>query len=112
MIKSLALMVLTTVGALANEPESGKASWYGPGFHGKKTASGETFDQREMTAAHKTLPFGTLVVVENLSNGRWLTVRINDRGPFIKGRIIDVSKAAADHLRISGIANVRIRPIQ
>ncbi len=68
------------------------ASWYGPGFHGKKTASGEVFDQNKMTAASKTLPFGTRLKVRNLKNGKIVTVVINDRGPFIKGRGIDLSK--------------------
>lgn len=78
--------------------QTGWASWYGPGFHGKKTASGERFNQNAMTAAHKTLPLGTYVYVKNLSNGRQIKVRINDRGPFAKGRIIDLSKAAAKKL--------------
>lgn len=69
------------------------ASWYGPGFHGNQTASGEIFNQNDMTAAHKTLPFGTIVKVTH--NGKSVKVRINDRGPFIKGRTIDLSKAAA-----------------
>jgi len=92
--------------------QEGKASWYGPGFQGRLTASGERFDTNDYTAAHKTLPFGSKVVVENLSNGEWLEVRINDRGPFMKGRIIDLSKAAADYLRINGLANVRIHLVQ
>jgi rare lipoprotein A len=73
----------------------GKASWYGPGFHGKRTASGERFDMNDLTAAHRTLPFGTRVRVRNLQNGREVVVRINDRGPRIGDRIIDLSKAAA-----------------
>lgn len=73
----------------------GKASWYGPRFHGRRTASGERFDMHELTAAHPTLPFGTLVRVRNPANGREVVVRINDRLPPIRGRIIDLSKAAA-----------------
>lgn len=73
----------------------GKASWYGPGFHGKRTASGERFDMNAMTAAHRTLAFGTRVLVRNVRNGREVIVRINDRGPHVRGRIIDLSKAAA-----------------
>jgi rare lipoprotein A len=73
----------------------GKASWYGPGFHGRRTASGERFDMNALTAAHRTLPFGTRVRVRNTENGREVVVRINDRGPHIAGRIIDLSKAAA-----------------
>jgi rare lipoprotein A len=77
------------------ELSRGKASWYGPGFHGKRTASGERFDMNELTAAHRTLPFGTRVRVLNPQNGREVVVRINDRGPRISDRIIDLSKAAA-----------------
>ncbi|GAB3658092.1 septal ring lytic transglycosylase RlpA family protein [Ramlibacter alkalitolerans] len=73
----------------------GRASWYGPGFHGKRTASGERFDMNALTAAHRSLPFGTRVRVRNAQNGREVVVRINDRGPWIAERIIDVSKAAA-----------------
>ena len=73
----------------------GKASWYGPGFHGKRTASGERFDMNDLTAAHRTLPFGTRVRVRNHQNGREVVVRINDRGPWVGNRIIDLSKAAA-----------------
>lgn len=91
----------------------GVASWYGGKFHGRKTANGETYDQNRMTAAHRTLPFGTKVEVTNLRNGRSVVVRINDRGPFIKGRIIDVSRRAAGELgfRNQGITKVRVRAI-
>ncbi|MBK8664604.1 MAG: septal ring lytic transglycosylase RlpA family protein [Burkholderiales bacterium] len=75
--------------------QRGVASWYGPGFHGRLTANGEKFDMHELTAAHKTLPFGTRVLVHNPRTGKEVVVRINDRGPFIKGRVIDLSKAAA-----------------
>jgi len=75
--------------------QKGDASWYGPGFNGKKTASGEKFDMNKLTAAHKTLDFGTLVRVTNLNNNKRVIVRINDRGPFKKGRVIDLSKKAA-----------------
>ena len=86
----------------------GRASWYGPGFHGKRTASGERFDMNDLTAAHRTLPFGTRVRVRNTQNGREVVVRINDRGPQISDRIIDVSKAAAAALDLlqAGIAPV------
>ena len=77
---------------------SGKASWYGPRFHGRRTANGERFDMNELTAAHRTLPFGTFVRVRNIANGREVVVRINDRGPWIKSRIIDLSRAAAASL--------------
>ena len=73
----------------------GLASWYGPAFHGKRTASGERFDMNELTAAHRTLPFGTRVRVRNMDNGQEVVVRINDRGPQVRERVIDLSKAAA-----------------
>lgn len=76
----------------------GKASWYGLKFHGRRTASGERFDMNELTAAHQTLPFGTRVRVRNETNGREVVVRINDRGPRLRDRIIDLSKAAAAQL--------------
>ena len=82
--------------------EKGKASWYGKDFHGKKTANGEIYNMYAMTAAHKTLPLGTWVRVENLENGKEIEVRINDRGPFVKGRIIDLSYAAAKNLGVVG----------
>jgi rare lipoprotein A len=93
--------------------ETGLASWYGPGFHGKLTASGEVFNQERFTAAHRTLPWGSRVKVTNLANGKSVDVRINDRGPFGKGRIIDVSRAAARVLGIvgSGIATVRVESL-
>lgn len=91
--------------------EHGKASYYADKFQGRKTASGEIFRQRRMTAAHKTIPFGTKVKVTNLSNGRTIKVRINDRGPFVAGRIIDLSRKAAGRLGMlnAGVANVKIR---
>ena len=82
--------------------QRGMASWYGPGFHGRLTANGERFDMNELTAAHKTLPFGTRVLVHNPRTGKEVVVRINDRGPFIKGRVIDLSKAAAKALGMKG----------
>lgn len=78
----------------------GVASWYGEPFHGRRTASGEVFDMNELTAAHKTLPFGTRVRVRHISTGKEVTVRINDRGPHVPGRIIDLSRAAASTLGI------------
>lgn len=80
--------------------EVGIASWYGPGFHGNVTANGELYDMYAFTAAHKTLPFGTVVKVVDLETGRSVVVRINDRGPFVPGRIIDLSYAAAQELGI------------
>lgn len=90
--------------------QKGYASWYGEEYHGRKTASGETFDQNALTAAHAKYPFGTVVLVKNLNNGRTAKVRINDRGPFRKGRIIDVSKGAARQLDMirDGVVPVRI----
>src|SRR3972149_4341301 len=81
--------------------ETGIASWYGPGFHGGPTANGELYDQNALTAAHRTLPMPSMVQVTNLENGRSIKVRINDRGPFKNGRIIDLSKRAADLLGVS-----------
>jgi rare lipoprotein A len=86
--------------------QSGKASWYGPGFHGKRTASGEKFDTNELTAAHRTLPFGTRVRVVNKKNGQSVVVRINDRGPYAHGRVIDLSRASAQAIGISGVGSV------
>ncbi|MBI3783105.1 MAG: septal ring lytic transglycosylase RlpA family protein [Deltaproteobacteria bacterium] len=88
----------------------GVASWYGPGFHGNRTSNGEVYDQNQLTAAHQSLPLGTPVSVSNLDNGRQVEVRINDRGPFAKGRIIDLSYAAARALDMvgPGTANVRL----
>lgn len=90
--------------------EVGIASWYGPGFHGKLTANGETYNQKAMTAAHKTLPLPTLVKVENLENGKSVVVRVNDRGPYSKGRIIDLTEVAARRLGMidKGTAKVRV----
>jgi len=88
--------------------ERGVASWYGPGFHGRATASGERYDMDALTAAHPSLPFGTLVEVVNLDNGRRVTVRINDRGPFEKGRVIDLSRAAARAIGMLGPGTARV----
>jgi rare lipoprotein A len=82
--------------------ERGVASWYGPGFHGNKTSNGERYDMHQLTAAHRTLPLGSVVVVRSFSTGRSVTVRINDRGPFAKGRIIDLSYEAARSLGMIG----------
>lgn len=89
---------------------NGQASWYGPGFYGNFTANGEVYRPGTMTAAHKSLPFGTRVRVTNLNNGRSAIVRINDRGPYVSGRIIDLSETAADVLgvRSSGVASVKL----
>ncbi len=88
----------------------GLASFYGAGLNGRPTASGERFDKEDFTAAHKTLPFGTCVEVTSLSNGRTVRVRINDRGPYVGGRIIDLSEAAARELGLisAGVGRVRL----
>jgi rare lipoprotein A len=93
--------------------ERGIASWYGPGFHALNTANGETYDQQAISAAHKTLPLPSYVEVENLDNGRRLTVRINDRGPFVDGRIIDLSQRSAQLLGVDrpGTARVRVHRV-
>jgi rare lipoprotein A len=89
--------------------ESGVGSWYGPGFHAKYTANGEVYDQNEVTAAHKTLPLPSLVRVTNLDNGRQLVVRVNDRGPFVAGRIIDLSKRSAQLLGVEKVGTAKVR---
>ena len=89
--------------------QTGIASWYGPGFHGRPTASGAIYDQHELTAAHQTLPLGTKVMVTNLDTGRSVEVLINDRGPFAKGRIIDLSYAAAESLGMIGPGTIPVR---
>lgn len=95
------------------KPQLGIASWYGPGFHGRATTSGETYDQEDLTAAHPTLPLGTVTRVTNLDNGQSVDVRINDRGPFVKHRAIDLSRAAARTIGVlgPGTAPVRIEVI-
>jgi rare lipoprotein A len=89
--------------------QEGTASWYGPGFHGNRTSSGEIYDQYDLTAAHPTLPLGTRVSVTNLQNGREVEVRVNDRGPFVKSRAIDLSYAAARSLGLLGPGTAPVR---
>lgn len=89
--------------------EEGMASWYGPGFHGKKTANGERYNQYAMTAAHKILPLGTTVTVTNLQNRKSITVRINDRGPFVGDRVIDLSRKGAEKIGMIGAGTARVR---
>jgi rare lipoprotein A len=100
-------------GRASGEAESGVASYYAHKYHGRTTASGERFDMNDLTAAHKTLPFGTRVRVTNLDNGKTVTVRVNDRGPFVKGRVIDLSLAAAKKIDMvnAGLANVEVRRV-
>jgi len=120
-----ALVLAFTATAVPAESETsaqtvqlGLASWYGPGFHGKETASGEIFDQRQMVAAHRTLPLGSVIQVTNLENGRRLTLRVIDRGPYgrnyRKGTILDVSRGAAGRLGFirDGIVRVRIKVLE
>lgn len=94
----------------AQRYQVGLASWYGPGFHGRRTSSGEIFNMYELTAAHLTLPLGTSVMVTRPDNGRSVNVRVNDRGPFVEGRIVDLSYAAARVLNMEqdGLAQVRL----
>src|SRR5262245_50923246 len=92
-----------------NGAQVGIASWYGPGFHGNRTANGEIFDQNELTAAHPSLPLGSRAVVTNLTNGRSVEVRINDRGPFVGGRVIDLSYAAARSINMIGPGTAQVR---
>jgi rare lipoprotein A len=107
------LLIIALVHHLSYD-QLGVASWYGPGFHGKRTASGEIYDMYAMTAAHKTLPFGTIVKVVDLDTGRSVIVRINDRGPFVPGRIIDLSYAAAKELGMveKGLARVGLKVLK
>ena len=93
--------------------QNGKVSWYGPGFHGRRTANGEIFDTNEMTMAHRSLAFGSKVRVTNLDNGRSIVVRVNDRGPYVGGRIADLSHAAASRLGFveDGVVRARIELI-
>jgi rare lipoprotein A len=93
-----------------NTTQVGTASWYGPGFHGQETASGETFDQHALTAAHRTLPLGTEAKVTNLETGQSVNVTINDRGPYVQGRQLDLSQAAAKQIGLTkkGVAKVKI----
>lgn len=115
MKKFILYTILTLVALMLSfkvaSAETGIASWYGPGFHGRLTASGERFNQYAMTAAHKTLPFGTIVRVTNLNNGRSIVVKINDRGPFKPRRIIDLSKAANQKLNC-GLCKVKVAVIK
>lgn len=92
-----------------NYDVTGVASWYGPKFHGKPTATGEIYNQNDLTAAHKTLPLNSMLFVTNVENGKTLMVRLNDRGPFIGDRIIDLSQASAEALGIAGLGNVRVQ---
>jgi rare lipoprotein A len=89
--------------------QQGIASYYGNGHHGKRTASGERFNKHAMTAAHRTAPFGSQLRVTNLTNGKTVVVRVNDRGPFVRGRVVDVSQNAAQQLGMQGRGTARVR---
>jgi rare lipoprotein A len=115
---ALAVACTLAVSPVAVSPASaqalaGAASWYGPGFHGRRTASGERFDQNALTAAHRSLPFGTRVRVTNQANGESVVVRINDRGPFHGNRVIDLSREAASEIGLlrAGVGRVTIEVI-
>jgi rare lipoprotein A len=99
----------TPVPPVVRGVQTGVASWYGPGFHGRRTANGEICDQHELTAAHPSLPLGTRAIVTNLTNGRAVEVRINDRGPFVGGRCIDLSYAAARTIEMIGPGTAPVR---
>ncbi len=88
--------------------DTGIASWYGPDFHGRATANGETYNMNDLTAAHRTLPFNTMLRVENLDNGRSVVVRINDRGPYVGNRVIDLSRRAAQEIDMIGPGTARV----
>ncbi len=112
-MKSALTLILLFISLLCYSQKKGKASYYADKFEGRKTASGEVYKSKKLTAAHKTLPFGTKVKVTNLANNKSVIVIINDRGPFTKGRIIDLSKSAAqkiDGIR-DGIMDVKIEVI-
>jgi rare lipoprotein A len=109
-VKAFAVVLFLSIAATAfADPElQGLASWYGGRFHGRLTSSGEVFDTSLLTAAHRTLPFGTMVCVTNLDNGKAVIVKINDRGPFVEGRIIDLSMAAAEEIGSVGQGVARV----
>ncbi len=111
LIKVFLLSIVICSGCSKKIVETGKASFYADKFAGRKTASGAVFKQNKLTAAHKTLPFGTKVKVKNQANGKTVKVLINDRGPFVQGRIIDLSKKAAQRLDMvnAGVSNVTIK---
>ena len=97
--------------ARIGQAETGVASWYGDPYHGRRAANGEIYDMEQMTAAHRTLPFGTWVQVENLANQKSVVVRVTDRGPFVDGRIIDLSRAAARAIDMIGPGTARVRVV-
>ena len=112
-VKTVIILILAAWAALSLYSQtpyraSGTASWYGPGFNGRLTANGERFDSSALTAAHRTLPFGTQLKVTNRANGKAVIVRINDRGPFAAGRIIDLSRGAAEVIGMIETGTARV----
>lgn len=115
LIIMLAIMLVwagNAMGADRCHGQAGIASFYGPGFHGRRTASGERFNQNAMTAAHRTLPFGVRVRVVNLGNGKAVVVRVTDRGPFVRGRVIDLSAGAARAIEVKGLGRVCVQRVR
>lgn len=113
LLSTIALLPISMAQAQGNNAsgkviQSGRASWYGPGFHGRRTASGEMFNTNALTAAHRSLPFGTRARVVNKRTGKSVVVRINDRGPFVHGRVIDLSHASARAIGLFGIGSVTV----
>lgn len=111
-MKSILFFVTLLVSNSSVADQHGVASWYGPGFHGRKTASGDNFNRHALTAAHRTIKLGTRVKVTNLHNNKSVIVLINDRGPFARGRIIDLSQAAKNELEMGGTAKVAIQIVE
>lgn len=112
MIVKIVLSIVLLIASTTASAVVGKASWYGPGFHGKKTASGKLFDQNALTAAHKHLPLGAKVRVTNLRTHKSTIVKITDRGPYVRGRIIDLSKGAALAIGMVGVDRVRLTVLE
>ena len=115
-MKRIIIIVSILVQALAAMAQEyvGKASFYGPGFHGRRAANGSIYDMNEMTCAHKSLPFGSILKVTNQNNGKSITVKVTDRGPYVKGRIIDLSVAAAKEIDMvdKGVVPVKVEVIE
>ena len=114
LIAAVAVWLVIPAAPQGGYTESGIASWYGYPYHGRFAASGELYDMEELTAAHPTLPFGTRLRVTDVASGRSVTVRVNDRGPYVQGRVVDVSYSAADALGMvgKGVAKVKLDVVQ
>jgi len=111
-VKIIGAIIFCLIAPVEAFASCGGASWYGPGFHGKKTASGERFNQHAMTAAHRSFKFGSKLKVTNQKNGKFVIVRVNDRGPFHGKRIVDLSKAAAYSIGITGVGKICMHQIR